>query len=128
MLTLEAVREAARAVVGEQGADFVYRKPGEYGRCLYVKADDKRLEIPPGPEDVCSGASVTPCLVGAIIERLGLMTLEIANEGRGIGVLLGDDALGEYELAVRNYLVTLQGEQDAGKPWGGCLRLAEQQV
>jgi hypothetical protein len=126
MLTLEAVREAARTVVAKQGADFVYRKAGEYGQCLYVKLGDERLEI--DPDEVCASAAVTPCLVGAIIERLGKMNLEIANSGRSIGALLSDDVLGQYEPAVRNYLAALQGEQDAGKPWGEALTLAEQQV
>ena len=129
MLTLEATRTAARAVVAERGPNFIYRKAGTASTCLYVKADDERLGLTPDELDIVGdGARVTGCLVGTVLDHLGLMTDSIATSHDGVGSLIGHTMFGQVEHDVRKYLVMLQCAQDDGETWGAALQSAENYV
>jgi hypothetical protein len=130
-ITLDAVREAAKAAVAERGEDYDYK--AHYDSCRYTQY---------------RGADrVAGCLVGDVMHRLGVplgtlftwddsgsddLLTHLANPEDGPGgeawVSYADERAAEY---VSEYLRVAQEIQDAGgegHTWGDALRAAEAEV
>lgn len=127
MLTLEQAQRYAEEVVAERGEDFVYNpKDGTYRMCAYVSQEDERY---PQYSNQAIGSAVTGCLVGEILKRAGLLTDYIAGCSTSIGSLITDTNKVVVENEeTRQFLSTLQIEQDLGASWGIALKTAKEEV
>lgn len=116
--TLEDVLNAAREVVAEKGADYVYPNSivgGGDGVCVYAGED-----------------SAPSCLVGHVIYRLDpeafLQVAEIeATEGTTAAGGLEEDGYlpeGFWDEEAQEAMVAAQASQDNGWPWGYALKEA----
>lgn len=120
-LDYETAHAAAQRAVAAMGPEFVYAN-GD-GRCAYVRTDDPRFPV--RRNDIpATGADKTPCLVGRILDDVGLLTDEIAGSIEGVNRLVEKGLLHVHPQALR-FLSCLQGWQDSGATWGKALEHAE---
>lgn len=112
------VLETLREIVAEQ-PDYVYKSPehqrGVFARCFYVHTD------PAVPHDI--DKAVAGCLVGHVLNRLGVSLLELKqHEGEDAKYAADNLGLGSVAGCV---LQRAQGAQDDGETWAGALATAE---
>ena len=122
-LTLEEVRTATKAVVAENGEDFIYNPCNRDG-CFYVPVSHYWFPYYADLESVPDGAHQSGCLVGEVLSRLGRLTFEIANSTATVGALIARGDLKVTEEA-GSYFRNLQTVQDRGGTWGEALHVAE---
>lgn len=128
-LTLPAVREAMKAVVAERGEDYDYK--AHHSACRYTQW----VEPAEGP-----ATQVPGCLVGAVLNRLGVPLTEMDhwNDSAADDLLhnlreVDDIDYADAEAAewVGVYLGVAQEVQDhggSGHTWGDALRVAEERI
>jgi hypothetical protein len=121
-VTKTQVIDAVAAVVNER-PEYVYANPaGKVAgsilcNCYYVHRD-------------AEGNNYAGCLVGAVLERLGVALTDILECGNSTAArevvpqLLDLGNRDDNSFAV-DYLGYLQGEQDNGATWGAALMRAE---
>ncbi len=105
-LNIPALIAAVRELAAEEPG-FIYR----------FYADDPKLACSYFPNE----KNPKGCIVGAAI-RLVAPDFDLQPwEGQNAGDVVGDFATEEQS----NWFNHVQGEQDAGKPWGEAVRLAD---
>jgi hypothetical protein len=125
-LDMETVVRLTEEAVAERGADFVYNRAEDgMASCQYVPSTDPRWRETDFP---ASGSAVTGCLVGAVLDKAGLLSDDIACSALPIDMLIGQGLLGDVSTEVKLFLVRLQGNQDCGKTWGKSLTGAKEYV
>jgi hypothetical protein len=100
-LTYDEAKADLIAIVQEQGPDFIYDQPEEFGSCVYFNTDG------------------TPsCGIGHVAARHGVTAEEWAdvNTDTGVKDLMGDVIRGDRTVAI--LFATFQQKQDASVPWG----------
>lgn len=121
-LTLDAVREAAKAAVAERGEDYIYKNHWDACRNTQWVTGDNGAEHIPG------------CFVGDVLHRCGLplATLALWDDTTADDLLHNLDRDGHIDGAeslVQDYLVRAQIVQDAeGNTWGQAYAAAEAEV
>ncbi len=109
----DVVIAAAAKVIAKRGRDFVYCRNG--GVCRYVPASDPRFPKTADHVVIAEGSAVTGCLVGEILDALGLLSDEIAKSLRSITFILRPEDLCTPS---GDFLIILQRLQDDGLSWG----------
>lgn len=116
-ITDKTVMTTLREVVAER-PDFVYKAQTTYSdddatpMCGYVHTNE-------------NGAKVCGCLVGHVLNRLGVPLDTLAEyEGKGAEYVVEGLDLNLSRQTAR-VLWIAQDEQDRGKPWGEALAKAE---
>jgi hypothetical protein len=122
-ITLDAVRDAAKAAVAERGGGYIYKDQWDTCRnTQWVTHPDGKVEQVPG------------CIVGFILHKIGvpLATLDLWNDTTADDLLHNLDRHGHIdgaETAVQDYLVRAQIVQDTpGQTWGSAYLAAEAEV
>lgn len=134
--TYQDVLDAARKVVAEKGADYVY--PRNMGGAGYGQG------VPKGKGPVYAEGEIPSCLVGHVIYALdpeafaNLAAVEaelgtVSAEDLTLGVCYDAEEDDEYgylpsdfwDVEAEALMNTAQNYQDRGKPWGDSLALAE---
>lgn len=113
-IELTEARDALKECIAERGEDFVYRKPMNSLKCLYIHRNDDDTTTP-------------GCGVGMALLKLGVPeSAFIGSISQNFapvqdlyleGFKLTDDAL--------HYLSTFQNEQDCMATWGESLAIAD---
>jgi len=118
-LSLSTILSTAREVVRDKGSDYKYEHPANHSGTCY---------------NVWEGQP--SCLVGTIFAELGVPLVcmsdlrpvggvdrSTAPSGSLINQLVADKQIAPPSDAVRRFLSTIQGAQDAGSTWGESLFL-----
>lgn len=125
VLTLEMIREAAKAAVEEMGPDFRYANGAQ--TCSYVPETDPRFPLD-ASDLVADGAAVTGCLVGEVLRRTNFLTDEIAESTDSIFGLVENGFIPGVRVdndVKHLYLSILQHNQDHGTTWREAYNRAE---
>ena len=121
-ITFEAVVAAAERVLAKYGRDWVYSAPG--GDCFYSPEGMElaaRKDEPAPTEHAFPTGSISGCFVGEIFRDAFPEVYEsLRFEELTISSFLEQNFPQSTEWKGRAYLALLQGEQDAGEPWGSA--------
>lgn len=115
-ITFEMVFASALRVITKMGPDFVYSPGGNTG-CIYVPKTDPRATLFVAQNKGDCGRDECGCMIGEILEDLGLMTDEIASCGGSIAILFKSGWLEATEEAAL-LMTMIQSSQDFGSTWG----------
>jgi hypothetical protein len=112
-ITFDSAIDGLKALVEEQGEDFIYPRAERDGSCVYVHE---------GKPDCIVGRFLAA--QGVPLERLVKADTEGSGPGLAAGILLGrlsDEGTVYSGDGVKNLLDSIQYRQDRGEPWGAAL-------
>lgn len=119
-LTAERTLELLDKAVEERGQDWEY--PGQGSECVYFVDEDVQQDFP-GSE-----VGAPACIVGFVLNELGITLDDVAEANQGAGVkTLIDSFLPEIltvEPEAVELLIEAQTAQDTGTAWGTAVEQA----
>lgn len=118
MLDYDTAVRLARELVAERPS-FQYLSGSQLINqdvpCAYVSADHPSYPFRDHPEQA-SGAAVSGCFVGEVIQKAGLMTDDIAAYTYGIDMMWAE-VLISLDSRANTFLGFIQNRQDGGARW-----------
>jgi len=138
VITLARVRAEAAKAVAEMGRGFSYTD-GQSVECMYRKMNVGEFRSSShggGTYRMGEGPTLTPCIIGRILESLNLMTNHIRECTSSVSGLFGSGNsvvgrgpyYGLFEPLAVLYMNNLQVAQDSGRVWGAVYDLAERLI
>jgi hypothetical protein len=111
--------KAVRKIAADDPA-HIYEPPEVHeggNECVYVEKNDK-------------GVLVGSCLIGRALVALGVHPKDLPPQDgfQNIASVVLDDLKLDLSLPVREWADGVQGEQDAGNPFGTAVRIADEKV